>query len=128
MVEDRLTMDRYLPHGRVTRRFLIRTAVGCAGAITLAPLLTPHNTWAAAAPTGRLTVGMGSIAPTLDPHRLVAAPATIPYYAMFDPLVTVRVTDPTKVLPALARGKVLPALATSWRNLNETTWEFKIRN
>lgn len=128
MDNDRVTLDGPLGSGRMTRRDLLRMAAGGAGALTFAPLLSSREVWAAAAPTGRLTVGMGSIAPTLDPHRLVAAPATIPYYAMFDPLVTVRVTDPTKVLPALATGKVLPALATSWRNLNETTWEFKIRS
>ncbi|MBI4278846.1 MAG: hypothetical protein HY660_10355 [Armatimonadetes bacterium] len=119
MDDDRLERTQRRCGERLTRRDLLRMAAGGAGALALAPALGARPARAGAAPSGRLTVGMGSIAPTLDPHRLVAAPATIPYYAMFDPLVTVKVTDPTVLEPALA---------TSWRNVNDTTWEFRLRS
>lgn len=65
---------------------------------------------------GKLTIGIGSIPNTPDPHRDSTANALPAYAQMFEKLVGV---DDT--------GKIVGVLAESWRLVNDTTWELKLR-
>lgn len=70
---------------------------------------------APAAPQGTLRVALRSLTQTLNQANF-AEPETYVYYSVFDGLT---IADPQNVLQ--------PALATSWRQLSPTEWEFKIR-
>lgn len=84
-------------------------------AVMLAPLvMTP----ARAAPAGRtLLVAVGGTTPSLNPYTVGSTPANAIFLQMFEGLT--RVND---------KGKLEPALATSWRAVNATTWEFELRS
>jgi peptide/nickel transport system substrate-binding protein len=56
--------------------------------------------------------------PTLDPHDHILRLGIITMYHLFDNLV-VRNLD---------TGKIVPNLATSWKIIDDTTWEFKLRD
>ena len=63
-----------------------------------------------------LTVALPSHAPTLDPHMHFERVGILVNINMFDSL-----------LHRSAKLEFEPSLATSWKALNDTTWEFKIR-
>src|SRR5262249_54155271 len=63
-----------------------------------------------------LTLGTKLELNTLDPHFFNAFPTGSSHAMIYDPLVYV---DPDQQLR--------PALATSWRVVDDTTWEFKLR-
>lgn len=62
-----------------------------------------------------LTIGQGAIPISGDPAFDTNALAMAVYRFVFDTLVTSE------------QGKLTPALAESWRSVNNTTWEFKLR-
>ncbi|MBI4607385.1 MAG: hypothetical protein HY726_00065 [Candidatus Rokubacteria bacterium] len=68
------------------------------------------------AAAARLTIGIGSIPNTPDPHRDSTANALPAYAQMFEKLVGVD-----------DAGKIVGLLAESWRALSDTLWEFKLR-
>ena len=70
----------------------------------------------AAPAAGKLTIGIGSIPNTPDPHRDSTANALIAYAQLYEKLVGV---DDT--------GRIVGVLAESWRVVNDTTWELKLR-
>jgi peptide/nickel transport system substrate-binding protein len=86
------------------------------GAILLSVSLALSFFAAGPAAAARLTIGIGSIPNTPDPHRDSTANALPAYAQMFEKLVGVD-----------DAGKVVGVLAESWRIVNETTWEFKLR-
>src|SRR5947207_15400660 len=63
-----------------------------------------------------LTVALPSHAPTLDPHMHFERVGILVNINMFDSL-----------LHRSAKLAYEPALATSWKAINETTWELKLR-
>lgn len=63
-----------------------------------------------------LKIGLFADISTLDPHFNNIAPNISLSSHLFDALVNV---DPT--------GKLIPGLATSWKAIDPTTWEFKLR-
>ena len=63
-----------------------------------------------------LTVALVAHAPTLDPHMHFERVGILVNINMFDSL-----------LHRSAKLAYEPALATSWKAINETTWEFKLR-
>jgi len=69
-----------------------------------------------AQPKDTLTVALISHAPTLDPHMHFERVGILVNINMFDSL-----------LHKNARLEYEPSLATSWKALNDTTWEFKLR-
>src|SRR5436190_24248230 len=69
-----------------------------------------------AQPNYTLTVALISHAPTLDPHIHFERVGILVNINMFDSL-----------LPKNARLEYEPSLATSWKALNDTTWEVKLR-
>src|ERR1044071_1663307 len=71
---------------------------------------------AAAQTKDTLTVALPSHAPTLDPHMHFERVGILVNINMFDSL-----------LHRSAKLEFEPSLATSWKALNDTTWEFKLR-
>ena len=63
-----------------------------------------------------LVVALVSHAPTLDPHMHFERVGILVNINMFDSL-----------LHKNTRLEYEPSLATSWKALNDTTWEFKLR-
>ena len=63
-----------------------------------------------------ITVALPSHAPTLDPHMHFERVGILVNINMFDSL-----------LHRSAKLEFEPSLATSWKALNDTTWEFKLR-
>lgn len=76
------------------------------GALAIQPL------WAA-----DLKIALSADVSSLDPHYLNIAPNVAFSSHIFDALVNVD-----------ANGKLVPGLATSWRAIDATTWEFKLRH
>lgn len=124
--------------GSLSRRELIRLwTLGAAGAMA-APLLAAcqQGTPAPGAATASPASGPGTASPAprpakttltiaqsfqvrgFDPHVRNADEEHAIHMAVFDKLIG---RDPKTLAPT-------PALATSWRSLNPTTWEFKLRN
>ncbi|PYN03625.1 MAG: ABC transporter substrate-binding protein, partial [Candidatus Rokuibacteriota bacterium] len=71
---------------------------------------------AAAQGKDTLTVALPSHAPTLDPHMHFERVGILVNINMFDSL-----------LHRSAKLAFEPSLALSWKALNDTTWEFKLR-
>lgn len=70
-----------------------------------------------AAPGGQtLVMAVGGTTPTLNPHAAGSTPAVGIFLQMFEGLT--RFND---------KGQLEPGLATAWRRINETTWEFDLR-
>lgn len=72
--------------------------------------------YADAAPKGKVVIGMSSSPPTFDPHRVTGFPLHQHYPLVFDNLFN---RD--------QNGKMIPALATSWKYLSPKVLELKIR-
>ncbi len=68
------------------------------------------------AAAAELKLGFSSEVTTVDPHFLAAQANLALTYHLFEPLVT-----------ADAQSRIVPALAQSWRAIDATTWEFKLR-
>lgn len=69
-----------------------------------------------AAPSTTLKIGVAADVTSLDPHYLNSGPNNNIAQHLFDALIHI---DPN--------GQLVPALALSWKPLNATTWEFKLR-
>ncbi len=74
-------------------------------------LLVTHPVTAA-----ELSIGLGADVTSIDPHFHNLTPNNNVGGHIFEPLVT---KDP--------RGQLKPALAESWRPIDDLTWEFKLR-
>lgn len=84
---------------------------------TVAPAATQAPAAAKpAAPSGSLRLGQATIPDTLDPHQSTSGTYMPAYYALFD---TLTLKD--------ENGQLKPALASSWRSVDDRTWEFKLR-
>ncbi len=70
----------------------------------------------AAAPAAELRIGLSGEVTSLDPHLLASQPNLTVGRHVFESLTDV---DP--------QTKLIPGLAESWRAIDATTWEFKLR-
>jgi len=86
------------------------------GASGLAALSLPRAVRAQAARSGELVAGLSERMLTLDPANHYSISATSVHRHVFDPLVDV--TNDSKFVPALAE---------SWRAVNNLTWRFNLR-
>src|SRR5262245_30558906 len=84
--------------------------------LALAALVLAGPQFVAAQPTGRVVLAQGVDPTTLDPHNHQETPASNVLLNIYDTLLF-RDKD----------LKLIPWLAESWRVVNPTTWEFKIR-
>src|SRR5580765_3556911 len=96
------------PVGR--RQFLTLSAAGLAAAGL------PRAARAQGKRSGELVAGLSERMLTLDPANHYSISSTSVHRHMFDPLVDV--TNDSKFVPALAE---------SWRAVNNTTWRFQLR-
>ena len=72
--------------------------------------------FALTAHAAELRIGLGADVTSLDPHFLNVAPNNNAAWQIFDALVHVD-----------ANARLIPGLALSWRAIDPTTWEFKLR-
>ncbi len=82
-----------------------------AAALLLVPLSARAQT-----PAAQITISQPAEATTLDPGRSTQVLTVNYFYNLYDTL--------TRWDTSL---KLVPALAVSWRNVNDTTWEFALR-
>jgi peptide/nickel transport system substrate-binding protein len=101
---------------RPTRRWLTRATLGAAAAIQAPGWLGAALAQGAGA-SGTLRVGMAAPNTTLDPHFQSNAPNNAVASHIFDALVT---ND--------AKSESRPGLAASWKLLDDTHWEFRLRD
>jgi peptide/nickel transport system substrate-binding protein len=71
---------------------------------------------APAASSGTMVIAQGLLPKALDPAFDTSLFAGTTYHALFETLVL-----------ADDKGEIVPSLATSWKTLDPTTWEFKLR-
>src|SRR5262245_64208161 len=90
------------------RSFMVLILV--LAAVAVAPLGAPAQT------KDTLVVALPSHAPTLDPHMHFERVGILVNINMFDSL-----------LHRNAKLEFEPSLALSWKAIDETTWEFKLR-
>src|SRR5204863_6646978 len=95
-----------------TRRDLLKSA----GAAVAAAALTPGLA-SAQARKPALTIALPSTPETIDPHQFRSVLSGSIIGLMGEGLLT---RDPNTM-------ELKPLLAESWRNVNPTTWEFKLR-
>lgn len=94
--------------------FLVLT--GCSSSDTTKPKASDGSGSTGAANKDTLVVAQSSDAGTLDPQKQGKMPDMNILINMFDTLVT-RGED----------NKLAPGLATEWTSIDETTWQFKLR-
>jgi len=85
-------------------------------AIVAAVTLSASLLATASAQAAELRVGLAADVSSLDPHYLNVAPNIALSTHLFDTLVAVS-----------PDGRLVPGLAISWRVVDATTWEFKLR-
>jgi peptide/nickel transport system substrate-binding protein len=114
--------------GLSRRRFLQLTGLVGVGAATgvlsacapVAPSAEPAAAGDAAAapsgPSGELVIVQGVDAESLDPHVTTSGASKGMMWAMYD-----------KLLEWSSDMQVIPALATEWSVVDDTTWEIKLR-
>ena len=83
---------------------------------TLAAASLPHPGSAAESPADALRIGVAAPFTTLDPHLQGNAPNNAAVSHIFDALITNDETSQSK-----------PGLAASWRLLDDTHWELRLR-
>lgn len=98
---------------RPTRRWLTRAALGTVAAVSAPDWLSAALAQGAG---GTLRIGMAAPNTTLDPHFQSNAPNNAVNSHIFDALVTNDAQSGSK-----------PGLAESWKALDDTHWEFKLR-
>jgi peptide/nickel transport system substrate-binding protein len=101
---------------RPTRRWLTRAMLGGAAALQAPGWLGAALAQGAGRPGGTLRVGMAAPNTTLDPHFQSNAPNNAVASHIFDALVT---ND--------AQSQSRPGLAQAWKVLDDTHWEFQLR-
>jgi peptide/nickel transport system substrate-binding protein len=89
---------------------LLGMLLGAVGLLTALPVAAP------AAPAGEVTIALAAEPNTFDPHLTVGRNTQIFIVNVYDGLTA---RD--------AQGNLVPALATSWKRLNPTTWQFTLR-
>ncbi|MDR7459425.1 MAG: ABC transporter substrate-binding protein, partial [Armatimonadota bacterium] len=127
MDDDRRELERAGDAvSRYSRRAFLQAAARTAGAGAGAALLGPTLLGRAAAlaaparrpaPVGNLLLVQGVDAESLDPHVTTSGASKGMMWAMYD-----------KLLERSPEMRIIPWLATSYRVLNETTWEFRLRD
>ena len=100
----------------LTRRALLRGGAGLAAAAALAACLPPPVQRARRGPAGCVVVGLGAEPAGLDPLQHTGLGEAGVYTNIYDSL-----------LGRAADGTLIPALAESYRALDERTWEFRLR-
>jgi peptide/nickel transport system substrate-binding protein len=147
-------LERDYSEGRIGRRDFITRAIGLTGSFafamnflsacappapaspTAATSAGPGATPAAAAPTGAAAAAPPAAAGTGKPKKDSLSVTNISVLQTFDPHMHTS-TDVSNlglylygnlIDRDLKTKKIIPSLAASWQTLNDTTWEFKLRD
>ena len=110
-------LARMLRDGRITRRGFVAQAAGLLGGLAAAEGLLARVAGAQATNKSDLVIAQSAEVPRFDPHFSTAVHAITVSFNIFDHLVS-RHRD----------NKLYPSLATEWKLLNPTTWQFKLRS
>jgi len=102
--------------GEVGRRQLLSRGAGVAALALAAPSIIPARAHPASASGDVLKIGVLSATTTLDPHFFHLTPNMEVDKLIYSALVT---QD--------EQMRIIPDLATSWRTLDDTHWEFKLK-
>ena len=117
---DSITADglvRMLRDGRITRRGFLTRAVGLLGSVVAAEGLLAQVVGAQTTTRKtELVIAQSGDVSKFDPHLSTALWDIAVTFNLFDNL-TSRHPD----------GKLYPGLATEWKAVNPTTWQFKLR-
>src|SRR6266481_710498 len=89
----------------------------CAPSAPAQPTAAPPAAAAAATPTGTLTIAQGVDAESLDPYVTTSGASKGMLWTIYDRLVFRDLDLALK-----------PGLATSWKALDDATWELKLRS
>lgn len=102
------------------RDMLVRSGArvlgGCLAVLVLIAILSSHQAGGASLRDGRITIVVGADVVSLHPSDVSDAASEAILLNMYEPLVFM---SPT--------GKVEPLLADSWKVINQTTYEFRLR-
>ncbi|MBJ7601795.1 MAG: hypothetical protein JF888_01140 [Candidatus Dormibacteraeota bacterium] len=114
-------MDEHILFNRLTRRQLLQYGLGAGLSLAGVGLLDAcggSSSSSSQAPTGgTLVFGEGTGPANLDPLGPGGSTPLLGYWRqMYDTLVWYE------------NGKVVPQLATSWKNVSDLVWEFKLRS
>ena len=116
---DDITVDglaRMLRDGRITRRGFLVRATSLVGSLTAAEGLLARVTGAQTPNRRELVVAQSGDVSHLDPHLSTH---------VFEITVTLNLYD--NLISRHPDGKLYPGLASEWKLLNPTTWQFKLR-
>jgi peptide/nickel transport system substrate-binding protein len=116
---DGITVDglaRMLRDGKITRRGFLARAVGLVGSLAAAEGLLARVVGAQTTRKTELVVAQGGDLSKLDPHLSTSG---------WDLAITLNLYD--NLTSRHPDGKLYPGLATEWKLLNPTTWQFKLR-
>ena len=109
-------LARMLRDGRITRRGFLASAAGLLGSMAAAEGLLARVAGAQTTSKNTLVVGQSSDVSKLDPQMSTTVNDIAITFNLFDNLLTRR-----------RDGKLYPSLATEWKLVNPTTWQFKLR-
>jgi len=109
-------LARMLRDGKITRRGFLARAVGLVGSLAAAEGLLARVVGAQTTRKTELVAAQGGDVSKLDPHLATGVQDITVTFNLYDNL-TSRHPD----------GKLYPGLATEWKLLNPTTWQFKLR-
>jgi peptide/nickel transport system substrate-binding protein len=107
---------RMLREGRITRRGFLARAAGLFGSVAAAEGLLARVVGAQTTRKTELSVAQPGDISKLDPHLSTGG---------FDITITLILYD--TVTSRHPDGRLYPGLATEWKLLNPTTWQFKLR-
>ena len=105
-----------LREGRITRRGFLARAAGLVGSLAAAEGLLARVLGAQTTRKTELNVAQPGDISKLDPHLSTGG---------FDITITLILYD--TVTSRHPDGRLYPGLATEWKLLNPTTWQFKLR-
>ena len=116
---DGITVEglaRMLREGKITRRGFLTAAAGLVGSMAAAEGLLPRAAGAQTTRKTEVVVAQGGDLSKMDPHLTTSGWDLSILLNLYDNL-TSRHPD----------GKLYPGLATEWKLLNPTLWQFKLR-
>jgi peptide/nickel transport system substrate-binding protein len=108
---------RLLRDGEITRRGFLARVVGLVGSLTAAEALLARVAGAQTTSKTDLVIAQGGDISKFDPHLSTTVHDTSVTFNLYDNLLS-RHHD----------GKLYPCLATEWKLVNPTMWQFKLRS
>ncbi|MFB3819239.1 MAG: ABC transporter substrate-binding protein [Candidatus Methylomirabilales bacterium] len=109
-------LARMLRDGAITRRGFLAGAAGLLGSMAAAESFLARAAGAQTTGKSTLVVGQSADVSKLDPHLSTTVNDIAITFNLYDNLLTRR-----------RDGKLYASLATDWKLVNPTTWQFKLR-